>query len=70
MTGVALAIAALLVLATGLIRAAGASLVRTPRADAVHDAADGDQRAAKVAELLLLIGFHAPSLGDAPEQRA
>jgi CBS domain containing-hemolysin-like protein len=44
--------AALLVLATGLIRAAGASLVRTPRADAVHDAADGDERAAKVAELL------------------
>ncbi len=39
-------------LVTGLIRAAGASLVRTPRADAVHDAADGDDRAAKVAELL------------------
>jgi len=51
-TAVALAVAALLVLATGLLRAAGASLVRTPRADAVHDAADGDQRAAKVAELL------------------
>lgn len=52
MTAVALGLAALLVLATGLIRAAGASLVRTPRADAVHDAADGDERAAKVAELL------------------
>ncbi len=52
MTGVALAISALIVLITGLLRAAGASLVRTPRADAVHDAADGDGRAAKVAELL------------------
>lgn len=52
MTAVALGLAAVLVLATGLIRAAGASLVRTPRADAVHDAADGDERAARVAELL------------------
>lgn len=52
MTGVALAVAALIVLVTSLLRAAGASLVRTPRADAVHDAADGDARAARVAELL------------------
>ncbi len=52
MTGLALAVAALIVLVTGVIRAAGASLVRTPRADAVHDGADGDRRAAKVAELL------------------
>jgi len=52
LTAVALVIAGLLVIATGVIRAAGASLVRTPRADAVHDAADGDDRAAKVAELL------------------
>ncbi len=52
MTGVALAVAAVIVLVTGVIRAAGASLVRTPRADAVHDAADGDGRAVKVAELL------------------
>lgn len=52
MTAVALAVSALLILTTGFIRAAGASLVRTPRADAVHDAADGDERAAKVAELL------------------
>jgi CBS domain containing-hemolysin-like protein len=42
----------MIVLVTSLLRAAGASLVRTPRADAVHDAADGDERAAKVAELL------------------
>lgn len=52
MTGLALAVSAVIVLVTGLLRAAGASLVRTPRADAVHDAADGDERAAKVAELL------------------
>ena len=36
----------------GLLRAAGASLVRTPRADAARDAAEGNARAAKVAELL------------------
>ena len=52
MTAAALAISAVIVLVTGLIRAAGASLVRTPRADAVHDAADGDERAMRVAELL------------------
>lgn len=52
MTGLALAVSAMIVLVTSLLRAAGASLVRTPRADAVHDAADGDERAAKVAELL------------------
>ncbi len=43
--------AVLLVLAA-LLRAASASLLRTPRADALHDAGDGDQRAAKVAVLL------------------
>lgn len=41
----------LLVLAAAL-RAAGASLVRTPRADALHDAADGERGAVIVAELL------------------
>lgn len=40
-----------LILAAAL-RAAGASLVRTPRAEALHDAAEGDKRAALVAELL------------------
>ncbi|MXY75651.1 MAG: HlyC/CorC family transporter [Acidimicrobiia bacterium] len=34
------------------LRAAGESLVRTPRADALHDAADGRQGAGIVAELL------------------
>ncbi len=41
----------LLVLAAAL-RAAGASLVSTPRAAALHDAADGERGAAIVAELL------------------
>lgn len=52
MTSLALVIAAVLVAVTGIIRAAGASLVRTPRADALHDAAEGDRRARTVAELL------------------
>jgi CBS domain containing-hemolysin-like protein len=34
------------------LRAGGASLVRTPRADALHDAAEGDRRATIVASLL------------------
>jgi CBS domain containing-hemolysin-like protein len=62
-TGLALAVAALIVLVTGLLRAAGASLVRTPRADAVHDAADGDRRAARVAELLEERARVQPALG-------
>lgn len=41
-----------MLLLAALIRAAAASLVRTPRADALHDAANGDVRAARSAELL------------------
>ena len=41
----------LLTVAAGL-RASLASLVRTPRADALHDAAEGDEGALRVAELL------------------
>ncbi len=52
MTTVALVVAALLVLVTAIIRAAGASLVRTPRADALQDALESDGRAGIVAELL------------------
>ncbi len=52
MTAVALTASALLVVVTAILRAAGASLVRTLRADALHDAAEGDRRAATVAELL------------------
>jgi CBS domain containing-hemolysin-like protein len=49
----ALLVAALVVtLLAGTLRAGTASLVRTPRADALHDAAEGFPGAAKVAELL------------------
>jgi len=48
----ALSFAFVMLLLAALIRAAGATLVRTPRADALHDAAGGDSRAALVAELL------------------
>jgi len=51
-TNVALAISGVLILLTALLRAAGASLVRTPRADALHDARNGDSRAERIAELL------------------
>ena len=52
MTTVALVISGLLILLTALLRAAGASLVRTPRADALHDARNDDHRAEKIATLL------------------
>lgn len=53
---------ALLILGA-LIRAAGASVVRTSRADALHDAADGDQRAARIAEVLEDRTLIQPALG-------
>ena len=52
MTGLAGAIAVGFLALAATLRAAGASLVRTPRAAALHDAADGDRGAAIVAELL------------------
>jgi CBS domain containing-hemolysin-like protein len=63
MTTPALAIAAVLVLLNGLLRAAGASLVRTPRADALHDARDGDLRAERIAALLADRPRIQPALG-------
>ncbi len=48
----ALAVTGLMVAAAGALRAAGASLVRTPRAEALHDAAEGNRRAEAVARLL------------------
>ena len=63
MTGAALIVSALLVALTGIIRAGGASLVRTPRADALHDAAEGDRRAAVVAGLLERRAQVQPALG-------
>jgi len=51
-TYVALGVSALFLVVNFILRAAGASLVRTPRADALHDAAEGDARAQIVADLL------------------
>jgi CBS domain containing-hemolysin-like protein len=48
----ALSVSTLLVLLIAVIRAAGASLVRTPQADALRDAAEGNRKAGIVAELL------------------
>lgn len=52
MTVIALVVAALFLAASFIVRAAGASLVRTPRADALHDLAEGDSRAGVIAALL------------------
>ena len=52
MTTVAFVAAGILLVMTATLRAAGAALVRTSRADALHDAADGNRRAATVADLL------------------
>ncbi len=49
---IASVLAALFLLAAGVLRAGGASLVRTPRADAIHDAAEHAPGAASVARLL------------------
>ena len=52
MSGLAWGISAAVLLLAAALRAAGASLIRTPRADALHDAADGDTGATIVAGLL------------------
>ncbi len=52
MITVALALSVVLLIVAAALRAGGASLVVTPRADALHDAADGDLRAGTVADLL------------------
>jgi len=52
MTGLALGLAAVFALAAAAIRFGGAALVRSSRADVLHDAAEGDQRAARLASLL------------------
>jgi CBS domain containing-hemolysin-like protein len=62
-TTVALVFSAFLVLLNGLLRAAGASLVRTPRADALHDARGGDARADRIATLLSDRPSIQPALG-------
>jgi len=60
---VAAAVAAVLTLVAALIRFGGASLVRTPRADALHDAADQVPGAARVAALLEDRAAIQPALG-------
>ena len=52
MSGFAWGISAGVLILAAALRAAGASLVRTPRADAIHDAADGMPGAVVVAGLL------------------
>ncbi|MGB5168559.1 MAG: hemolysin family protein [Acidimicrobiia bacterium] len=52
MIAAAFAFSAVVLLLIAIIRAAGAALVRTPRADALHDAGEGDARADVVAGLL------------------
>lgn len=63
MMWIAWAASALLLVVAGLIRAGGASLIRTHRADALHDAADGNEAAARVAELLEDRPSLQPSMG-------
>ena len=62
-TGLALGLSAVLTLCAAALRFGGASLVRTPRAEALHDAAEGDRRAARVAVLLEDRAVIQPSLG-------
>lgn len=52
MNALAWAASGIVLLLAASLRAGGASLVRTPRADALHDAAEGSKRAATVAALL------------------
>ena len=52
MSGLAWGISVGVLILAAALRVAGASLVRTPRADALHDAADGVPGAFTVAELL------------------
>ena len=63
MTGIALGVSILAIAAAAALRFGGASLLRTHRADALHDAADGDEGAARVAELLEEPVSVQPSLG-------
>ncbi len=63
MIAAAFAFSAVLVLLTAILRAAGATLVRTPRADALHDAGEGNPRAEVVATLLEERNRIQPALG-------
>lgn len=52
MTELVVGLASVVAVLAALLRVGGASLVRTPRADALHDAAEGDRGAERVARLL------------------
>ncbi|MFP5331670.1 MAG: hemolysin family protein [Acidimicrobiia bacterium] len=62
MTGLVVAFALIVALIAALLRVGGASLVRTPRADALHDAAEGDPGAERVARLLEDADLIVPSI--------
>jgi CBS domain containing-hemolysin-like protein len=62
-TGLALGFSLIVTVAAATLRFGGASLVRTPRADALHDAAEGDAGAARTAALLEYRASIQPSLG-------
>ena len=62
MIPLAFGVSAILLLVTATLRAAGAALVRTSRADALHNAAEGNERAATVADLLELRARIQPAL--------
>ena len=62
MIPLAFVVSAILLLVTSTLRAAGAALVRTSRADALHDAAEGNEGAAAVADLLELRARIQPAL--------
>jgi CBS domain containing-hemolysin-like protein len=62
-SGLALGLGVLLVGLAGTLRFGGSSLVRTPRADALRDAAEGVRGASRVADLLEETARVQPSLG-------
>lgn len=62
MTVTAFVLAGLMTLAAAILRTGGSSLVRTPRADALHDAAEGRAGAERVARLLENAELIVPSL--------
>ena len=63
MTLVALLLAAAVLTTAAALRSGAASLVSTPRADALRDAAEGDRRAARIASLLDDRSSLQPALG-------
>ncbi len=65
MITVAVVLAVVLVGVAGFLRAAGASLIGTPRADALHDAAEGSENAGRIAHLLEDPASIAPSVNVA-----